>query len=189
VGYGAGARNPGHVPNVLRAVLLESVKGLSNDEVEILETSLDDVTGEVIAHAIARLMEAGARDASAIPCIMKKGRPGYLVRVISPPGLSRELAAQMAVELGTLGIRCLGAVHRWIARRTTETVRVGIGGETREMPVKCGWLDGTCYLRKAEFDDARAWAEELGLPIREVLRRIEEQAGGRDGCEKDVNRD
>ena len=186
VGYGAGARNPVHVPNVLRAVLLESVDGLSTDEVEILETSLDDVTGEVIAHSIARLMDAGARDASAIPCIMKKGRPGYLVRVISPPGLSRELAARMAIELGTLGIRCQGAVHRWIARRTIERVRVGIGGKTREMPVKCGWLDGTCYLRKAEFDDARAWAEELGLPIREVLRRIEEQAAGLSGCDEEV---
>ncbi len=189
VGYGAGARNPGNVPNVLRAVLLESVSGLSTDEVEILETSLDDVTGEVIAQAIARLMEAGARDASAIPCIMKKGRPGYLVRVISPPGLSRELAALMAVELGTLGIRCQGAVHRWIARRTIEKVKVGIGGQTREMPVKCGWLGGTCYLLKAEFDDARAWAEELGLPTREVLRKIEEKAGGLYGCDEHMSRE
>ncbi len=189
VGYGAGARNPEHVPNVLRAVSLESVGGLSTDEVEILETNLDDVTGEVIAHSIARLMDAGARDASAVPCIMKKGRPGYLVRVISPPGLSRELAAMMAVELGTLGIRCQGAVHRWIAHRTIERVRVGIGKEIREMPVKCGWLDGTCYLRKAEFDDARAWAEELGLPIREVLQRIEEQAGVLYGCDGHVNRE
>ena len=57
------------------------------------------------------------------------------------------------------------------------------------MPVKCGWLDGTCYLRKAEFDDARAWAEELGLPIREVLRRIEEQAGGLYRSDEDVSRE
>ncbi len=176
VGYGAGSRDAPRIPNVVRVVLLESVEGLSRDAVDILETGLDDVTGEVIAHALARLMESGARDASAIPCVMKKGRPGYLVRVISPPGLSRELAALMAVELGTLGVRCQGAVHRWIARRTIEKVRVSIGGDSREMPVKCGWLDETCYLRKAEFENAQAWAEELGLPVRDVLQRIESAA-------------
>jgi uncharacterized protein (DUF111 family) len=57
------------------------------------------------------------------------------------------------------------------------------------MPVKCGWIDGTCYLRKAEFDDARAWADELGLPIREVLRRIEEQAACLSGYDEEVGRE
>ena len=51
----------------------------------MLETNVDDVSGEVIAHAITRFMEAGARDACAMPVIMKKGRPGFLIRVISLP--------------------------------------------------------------------------------------------------------
>jgi uncharacterized protein (DUF111 family) len=53
------------------------------DTVDILETNVDDIGGEVIAHAITRFMETGARDASAIPIIMKKGRPGFLIQVIS----------------------------------------------------------------------------------------------------------
>ena len=46
------------------------------------------------------------------------------------------------------------------------------------MPVKCGWMHGTCYVLKAEFDPARDWARELGVPVKEVLRAIEEAGWG-----------
>jgi hypothetical protein len=135
---------------------------------------VDDVSGEVIAHALARFMEAGARDASVMPVIMKKGRPGFLVRVISLPESGARLAELMALELGTLGIRCIPAVHRFIAERTIEEVEVEIQGETRKMPVKCGWMHGRIYLLKAEFAPAQVWAGELGLPVRDVIRAIED---------------
>ncbi len=177
VGYGAGTRDPQHAPNVLRAMLVEpaaSAGEMAEDCVDILETNVDDVTGEVIAHAITRFMEAGARDASAQPVIMKKGRPGYLIRVISLRETSAALAELMARELGTLGIRCIPAVHRFIAERTIDEIDVTIAGQQRTMPVKCGWMHGECYTLKAEFDPARDWAGELGIPVRDVLRAIEE---------------
>jgi uncharacterized protein (TIGR00299 family) protein len=177
VGYGAGTRDPHHAPNVLRAMIVEpeaAAGNLMEDSVDVLETNVDDVSGEVIAHAITRFMEAGARDASAMPLIMKKGRPGYLVRVISLKETSAALAGLMARELGTLGIRCIPAVHRFIAERTIEVIDVTIGGQQRKMPVKCGWMHGECYMLKAEFDPARDWACERGVPVKDVLRAIEE---------------
>ncbi len=147
---------------------------LSQDTVDLLETNVDDVSGEVIAHALARFMEAGARDASAVPVIMKKGRPGFLIRVISLPETSARLAELMALELGSLGIRCIPAVHRFIAERTIEEVMVAIGNESRKMPVKCGRMHGRIYLVKAEFGPAEAWARDLGLPVRDVVRAVEE---------------
>jgi hypothetical protein len=178
VGYGAGTRDTPDVPNVLRALILETPGSGSvpRDIVDVLETNVDDVSGEVLACTIARLMESGARDASAIPCLMKKGRSGHLIRVICHPEKSRDLARLMAQELGTLGVRSIPSVHRLIAERTIETVTVSIGDISREMPVKCGWMDGTCYLVKAEFDPARALADETGIPVREVTRLIEEKA-------------
>jgi uncharacterized protein (TIGR00299 family) protein len=176
-GYGAGSRNPRHAPNVLRVMLVKAPSTsdeLSKDTVDLLETNVDDVSGEVIANAITRFMEAGARDAAAVPVIMKKGRPGFLIRVISLPETSAELAELMASELGTLGIRCIPAVHRFIARRTVEEVDVEIRGNTRKMPVKCGWMHGRIYLLKAEFGPAESWARELGLPVRDVIRAIED---------------
>ena len=176
-GYGAGSRDPHHAPNVLR-VMLADIAGsgdeLAQDTVDLLETNVDDVSGEVIAHSLARFMEAGARDASAIPLIMKKGRPGLLIRVISLPETSARLAELMARELGTLGVRCIPAVHRFIAERTIEEVMVAIGNESRKMPVKCGMMQGRIYLVKAEFGPAEAWARELGLPVRDVIRAVED---------------
>jgi hypothetical protein len=111
VGYGAGTRDPKHSPNVLRAMIIETIEsavsigeaGLPDDRVDLLETNVDDVSGEVIAHVIGRFMDAGARDASATPIMMKKGRPGFLIKVISLPDTSARLAELMAKELGTLG--------------------------------------------------------------------------------------
>lgn len=178
-GYGAGTRDPHHAPNVLRVMLVETTgagEELAQDTVDLLETNVDDVSGEVIAHAIARFMEAGARDATATPVIMKKGRPGFLIRVISLPETSTRLAELMALELGTLGIRCIPAVHRFIADRTIEEVDVEIAGKRRKLPVKCGWMHGSVYTLKAEFEPSRDFAIELGMPVRDVLRIVEERA-------------
>lgn len=192
VGYGAGTRDPHHASNVVRVMLVESsgtADRLTEDTVDILETNVDDISGEVIAHAISRFMEAGARDASATPIIMKKGRPGFLIRVISLPETSAALAELMALELGTLGIRCIPAVHRFIAERTVEEVEVVISGQRRKMPVKCGLMHGKVYTFKAEFDPARNWAAELKIPVRDVLREIEEAGWKHFGKKKQCGSD
>jgi hypothetical protein len=179
VGYGAGTRDPIDVPNVIRGMVIETTgknMPLPSDMVDILETNVDDVSGEIIAHTLTRFMEKGARDASAIPILMKKGRPGFLIRVICVHGTSAELAELMAQELGTLGIRCIPAVHRFIAERTIGHVDVEIAGKHRSMPVKIGSVRGEIYSLKAEFDQARDWASDLGIPVRDVLSSIEEAA-------------
>ena len=165
IGYGAGSRDTPGIPNVLRAAMLEKDPYLGTDSVDVLETNVDDVSGEIIGNAIAVLMTAGARDASAIPCMMKKGRGGYLVRVICRAEDSGRLAGVMASELGTLGVRCIPSLHRFIARRTIEMVRLDIRGTSIEVPVKCGWMGDRCYTIKAEFDAARTQADKLDLPV------------------------
>lgn len=174
VGYGAGSRNPSHTPNVLRAVLCETGTG-GGDCVDILETNVDDVTGEIIAHTIARLMEEGARDASAVPAVMKKGRPGHLVRVVCRPADAERLAGVLVRELGTLGVRRIPAVHRHIAGRDTGGVTVSAGGRTGTVAVKTGWDEGNVVSVKAEYDDAARLAAEWGVPVRDVIRLAEEK--------------
>jgi len=186
VGYGAGSRESGTMPNLLRVFLIEAGE-VEHDRVEILETNVDDVSPEVVAHAIARLMDAGARDASVIPAMMKKGRSGQLVRVIADPALTGPLALVLAEELGTLGIRVIPSVHRLIASRRVIRVPVVIGKETRDIAVKVGSLGERIISVKPEFEEARAWADAKGIPVREVLRRVGEAAWqmiareGRDG--------
>jgi uncharacterized protein (DUF111 family) len=175
VGYGAGTRETGTLPNLLRVFLVEAGE-VEQDRVEILETNVDDVSPEVIAHAVSRLMDAGARDASVLPSVMKKGRSGHLVRVIADPALTGPLALILAEELGTLGIRVIPSVHRLIASRRVIRVPVVIGREARDIAVKVGSLGGGITSVKPEFEEARAWAEAKGVPVRDVLRRAEEAA-------------
>jgi pyridinium-3,5-bisthiocarboxylic acid mononucleotide nickel chelatase len=176
VGYGAGTRESKDVPNVLMAMLLETEGNIAGDSVDILETTVDDVTGEVIGNTIQVLMDLGARDVSAVPSVMKKGRAGYLIRVICRCEDSGTLAKAMAEELGTLGVRCIPSVHRFIADRTVEIISIDIAGKQRDIPVKCGWIDGRCYTLKAEFDAVREISVSSGIPAREVAATAEEYA-------------
>ncbi|MFW5638787.1 MAG: nickel pincer cofactor biosynthesis protein LarC [Methanoculleus sp.] len=176
VGYGAGSRNPPGRPNVLRSMLLAVEEQAVGDQVDILETNVDDVTGEALAYTLARLMEEGARDASAIPAVMKKGRSGHLVRVVSPPDATDRLTGVMARELGTLGIRCIPMVHRFVAERTVEPVTVALRGREWTIDVKCGWAGGKISSFKPEYDQTAACARELGVPLREVAGAVEAAA-------------
>lgn len=175
-GYGAGKRERDGTPNLLRTVLIENTHQMDDDRVDVLETNTDDVSGEVISAALAEFMAAGARDASAIPCIMKKGRPGFLVRVIAGPADSPRIAALMAGKLGTLGVRCNPMVHRFVARRFVRMVPVPIGGTTAEVPVKFAFIGEECFSVKAEFEEALMIAKTLGIPVRIVTRLAEAQA-------------
>ncbi|MDD2787832.1 nickel pincer cofactor biosynthesis protein LarC [Methanoculleus sp.] len=179
VGYGAGSRNPPGRPNVLRSMLVETEGRAHGDRVDILETNVDDVTGEALAYTIGRLMEEGARDASATPVVMKKGRSGHLVRVVCRPDATDRLVGVMAAELGTLGIRCLPMVHRAVAERTIEPVTVTIRGREYTIDVKCGWSGGKITSFKAEYEQAAACARDLGIPLREVAGTVEAAARAR----------
>ena len=150
---------------------------LPQDTVDILETNLDDVSGEVIGEALARFMAAGARDASATPILMKKGRPGYLVAVIASPEKSAALARLMARELGTLGIRCIPAIHRFIAERTTAEVDVEIPGIQETHPGEMR-VDRRphLYITRPSLMPHVNWAAELDLPVRDMLRAAQKAA-------------
>ncbi len=176
VGYGAGSRNPPGRPNVLRSMIFATDEKAGGDRVDILETNVDDVTGETLAYTINRLMEEGARDASATPVVMKKGRSGHLIRVISYPDATGRLMGVMAAELGTLGIRCIPMIHRAVAERTVEAVMVTISGREFAIDVKCGWSGGEITSFKAEHEQAAACARDMGIPLREVTGTVEAAA-------------
>jgi uncharacterized protein (DUF111 family) len=169
VGYGAGTRELDGMPNVVQVVVgtaVEDSAGTSREgqPVVIVEATLDDATGEVIAHSLAALLEAGAADAWVTPVLMKKGRPGHVVSALCDPGLVDSVAAVLASETGSFGVRATSA-ERWASTRSMGLVQVE-GGQVR---VKVG--PGRA---KAEFDDAVAAARATGQPVREVVSLAEE---------------
>ncbi|MEA2685757.1 MAG: pyridinium-3,5-bisthiocarboxylic acid mononucleotide nickel chelatase [Actinomycetota bacterium] len=167
-GYGAGDRDLDGLPNMVQVVVGDvATAGLATPRpgqpVVVLEVNVDDITGEVLAHSIAALMEAGAHDAWVTPILMKKGRPAYTVSVLADPVLADELAAVLTAETGSLGVR--GAtLERWPAAR--DEWEVEVDGLPVRVKVSAGRV-------KAEHDDAVRVARRRGVPLREVLTRAE----------------
>ncbi len=163
VGYGAGSADIPGRPNVVQVVIGDAVSANVMPEpgqpVQLLETNVDDATGEVIAHTIASLIAAGAHDAWATPIVMKKGRPAHTVHALCDPSASPLIGALLLRETGSLGLRCTEA-RRWPQHRTERQVIVD--GHTVRAKVALGRV-------KVEYDDAAAAAAALGRPLRDVL--------------------
>jgi uncharacterized protein (DUF111 family) len=130
----------------------------------LLETNLDDATGEQLGYAVSAALDAGAFDAWVSPVTMKKGRPGHVLHVLTDAVHLDVLRSEMERATGTLGVRAT-AVERWpVARSMDEVV---IDGITVRMKVTAG-------RAKPEFDDVVLVAAKTGSPPHEVSSRAEE---------------
>jgi uncharacterized protein (TIGR00299 family) protein len=182
VGYGAGTADPAERANVVQVVIGVGEPADTSDgaPVTLLEANVDDVTGEVLAHAITALLDAGAHDAWIVPIVMKKGRPAHTVSVLCDPSAVAVVRSVLVRETGSLGVRAT-PLRRWPQRR--EIARVEVDG--REIGVK---LAG--HRTKVEFDDALAAARALDLPVRVVIERATaaaEQQHGESQAEPEPN--
>ncbi len=166
-GYGAGDRDLDGLPNVVQVVVGDQVDVAATPHpgqpVILLEVNVDDATGEVLAHAVAALMDAGAHDAWVTPILMKKGRPAHTVSALGDPVLADQLAAVLTTETGSLGLRGT-TLERWPASR--DTAEVEVDGLPVRVKVSAGRV-------KPEHDDALRVARRTGVPLREVLTRAE----------------
>ena len=165
-GFGAGTADPPGRPNVVQAIVGEMASPMSDTTgrpCHLLEANVDDVTGEVLAHAVSSLLESGAHDAWATPIVMKKGRPAHTVSALCDDAAFAAVRDTLIAETGTLGVRA-SLVHRWPQQRQQRVVTVD-GHEIR--------LKVTGDRVKAEHDDALAAARALGRPLRTVLARAE----------------
>ncbi|HJJ92378.1 MAG TPA: DUF111 family protein, partial [Methanocorpusculum sp.] len=103
-------------------------------------------------------------------------RPGYLIRVIAFPKDSERLARLLARETGSLGIRCMPMVHRFVADRSLSSETVVVNDNTITISVKTALMDGKPYSCKAEFDQVQKAARSFGIPARDLKRVVEEEA-------------
>lgn len=158
-GYGAGGHDFAEHANVLRVMIGQSSGASEAGTVTVIEANIDDLSPEITAWAVERLLEAGALDASLAPLQMKKGRPGVLLRVIAKPEDRERLAAVVFAETSTFGLRMYAAERRVQAREWVETatphgkVRMKVSGE--------GWY-------APEYEDCRKLALATGVPLKEI---------------------
>lgn len=174
IGYGAGSRDFDEQANVTRLIVGQACENRLADQVWVLETNLDDVSGEVVGHCSSILLEAGALDVYTVPVQMKKNRPGILLCVLCGPSELDKLENLIFRETTTLGIR------RWLASRHKL--------ERRHRTIQTDW--GTVDGKEAvlaegitsfspEYESCKKIAEIHGIPIKdvyEVARRIANQS-------------
>ncbi len=172
-GFGAGARELDTLPNLTQVVIGDALDIGAGPErgqpVVLLETNLDDVSGEVVAHAIDVLLEAGALDAWTDVITMKKGRPATRVSLLCDVAAMARLRDLLAHETGTMGVRA-HHLERWPYAREVEMV------EIEGMPVQ---IKRSARRVKAEYADAARVAQHTGMAVREVIARAEQAARAR----------
>lgn len=164
-GRGAGSRELDGLPNIATLTIgepLDPPAGLAYGRITLLTTAVDHITSEHAAHACERLLEAGALDVWQTPLVMKKGRAGLEVTVACEPAHEPALAAALARETGTLGIR-IQRLERYEAERASEVA------DTRFGPVRV--KRGPWGVRP-EHDEVARIASETGEAYRTVLAAI-----------------
>jgi len=175
VGYGAGDRQFDTVPNILR-IIMGRTPDLTEDNVILMETNLDDVTGETIGYASERLLAAGAKDVSITPIFGKKGRPSWVISIIADQKDTETLSDILTSETGTLGLRMLPS-HRMILTRKNMKVEGEISGNRITVNVKIAKdRSGKITNLKPEYDDVRELALRLERPFREIHDEVTELA-------------
>jgi hypothetical protein len=169
IGYGAGSRNPKDFPNALRLSIGESSPAelasisANSHSVTVLETALDDLSPQLLAHVAEAALAAGALDVMLIPVIMKKGRPGTLLTVLCNEPERNALELLILRETTTLGIR-IRHDRRICLERAHTTVRTPFG----DIRIKTGSLLGEELNAAPEFEDCRAAAAAHNVPIKQV---------------------
>lgn len=165
IGYGAGMKDF-DFPNILRIIKTEEIG--EGDQVDVIETNIDHLTGEEIGYLFDKLLEEGARDVSVTPIIMKKNRQGSLLKVISKREVREHIIDVMFKEIGTLGIRIAPNIHRGIAKREFVKKEVEVANETFEVTFKVGYFNNQIISKRPEFEDIKKIAEKTNLPLKEV---------------------
>jgi uncharacterized protein (TIGR00299 family) protein len=159
-GYGAGGYDFPDRANVLRVILGEESGALEATAIAVLEANIDDLSPQILAYAMDRLLEQGALDVTLQPIAMKKGRPGTLLRVLARPEDREALAQTIFAETSTLGLRIYAAERRVETRHWVEVetphgkVRIKVSGAGAYAP---------------EYEDCRRIAQECGVPLKQVI--------------------
>jgi uncharacterized protein (TIGR00299 family) protein len=160
IGYGAGDHDFPEQANVLRVLIGETHAAEEAVAVDVLEANVDDATPELLGFAMERLLAAGALDVSFSPLVMKKSRPGVLLRVIARPEDREKLAELVLRETTSFGVRFLAAERRVAARRFVEVdtaygrVRIKVSETGQAAP---------------EYEDCRKLALETGAPLQSIV--------------------
>lgn len=173
IGYGAGQKDFEGFSNVLKIVRGIASTKLQLDTVKILETNVDDVSGEVLGNMIEKIMAQGAKDVTISSAITKKGRPTNLVSVICDSDTMNSIMDLLVTETGTLGVR-VRTSERYIVPRAVKTLSVNIQGQSFDVRYKTRDLNNGSHF-KIESDDIKEISSVLSISFKETEELLNQE--------------
>jgi len=172
IGYGAGEKDFEGFSNVLKIVQGEKANNLIRDSVKVLETNVDDVSGEILGNLIEKIMLKGAKDVTISSAITKKGRPTNLVSVICDSTCAEDIMNLLIQETGTLGVR-IRTSERFTVPRSIESIPVTIEGQNFTIHYKTA--NNNLKNFKLEFEDVKQISNSLNKSFRETGELLKSQ--------------
>jgi len=173
IGYGAGQKDFEGFSNVLKIVRGISSTKLQLDTVKILETNVDDVSGEVLGNMIEKIMAHGAKDVTISSAITKKGRPTNLVSVICDSDTMNSVMDLLVTETGTLGVR-IRTSERYVVPRAVKTLSVNIQGQSFDVRYKTRDLNNGSHF-KIESDDIKEISSALSISFKDTEELLNQE--------------
>jgi pyridinium-3,5-bisthiocarboxylic acid mononucleotide nickel chelatase len=167
ISYGAGSKQTEKWPNLLRLILAEEETKKINEQLLMIEANIDDMNPEMYPHIMDHILNVGAKDIFLTNIIMKKGRPGIKISVISDFSLELEIEEILFKNTTTIGIRKY-SVNRTVLPRSSETIKTRYG----DLVVKVVEIDGKKIYRP-EYEECKKLVEAKGLNLLEIYRVIE----------------
>ncbi|MFM2293737.1 MAG: hypothetical protein RLZZ350_150 [Verrucomicrobiota bacterium] len=177
IGFGLGTRDNQTRPNVLRAILGSAKKlktqnlklktgenDWETDRVAVLETNLDDCSGEILGAFVETALAAGALDVFHTPIQMKKNRPGVLLTVLCAEADADKFSELLLRETTAFGVRRTIAERRKLWREFA-TVKTKFGNVT----VKLGKLNGKVVQAAPEFESCKKLATQKKVPVKQIF--------------------
>jgi len=169
VGYGAGSRENDGLPNLFRIVIGETVPGFTASTVVLVEANIDDMNPEIYPYVIEKFLSHGAKDAYLAPIIMKKGRPGIVLSVLTEKSRLDDITHIFFSETSTIGIRISELSRRMLDRSQMEiSTSFGI--------VKVKKITTNSRSRfLSEYEECKRIASERNIPLIDVYRILESE--------------
>lgn len=172
-GYGAGTLNFKTHANVLKVTLLESEdeNDLETDIVFSIQCNIDDMPGETLSSLIPELLELGALDVTTTPCMMKKGRQGFQVEVLSKAEEKEKLARHLLIHTSTFGVRFTEHSRLKLKRENIELDTV-----FGKISAKAGIAGNKIIKISPEYENCKALAEQLNVPVTQIYSAVQASA-------------
>jgi len=176
MGFGSGSKDWPNHPNLVRMVLGTEPNqdhDVASGTHTVIETNIDDMTGELAGHAIRALLDLGALDVWVTPTTTKKGRPGLVLSVLADRHRAVAIEQGVLRETTSLGVRMVPVTRLERPREERQvTTRFGV------IPVKVAGGGFGADQVKPEFDACVQAAKEHGVSVREVAAEASAAAWG-----------